>query len=67
MSTEDKNTDKVGNDTIHSVRRSFCCNANIYEVPVFYTTNMLDNNGQPIKMVTVCSKCGKETTKFYID
>lgn len=39
-------------------KKSRCCNAEIYEAPDYYASTMKTHAGEPIPMITVCTKCG---------
>jgi len=40
--------------------RSMCCNAEVSQVPAYYTTTMKTSEGKEIPKVYLCSKCGYE-------
>ena len=40
------------------VRRSICCNSEVYYAPAYYNTTMKTNDGKDIPLDTVCLKCG---------
>lgn len=43
---------------IPDVRRSICCNSEVYDAPAYYNTTMKTNDGKGIPLETACLKCG---------
>lgn len=43
---------------LFSVRRSICCNSDVYCAPTYYNTTMKTNDGKDIPLETVCLECG---------